>query len=181
MCCALLLQPNDGYKWTSRYLQSNVHMQQIVETLLELAYVAPHSSLHAGKSVISITSECNHDRVSSLLGAAGLESGRFRQQVRSQPGLLYRYLVDAITISPPGDAARSWVFCTRAFTDAAVRGGRTLYDGIVTNQVRSDLPERHPVNFKWHVLEASGTYVDVTKAALQDNGMCCSHDLQEDQ
>jgi hypothetical protein len=44
-----LLQPNDGYKWTNRLLQTNPKMQEVINTLLELAYLPPHAGLHAGK------------------------------------------------------------------------------------------------------------------------------------
>lgn len=82
------LQPNDGFKWTNRLLQTNPKMQEVINTLLELGYLPPHAGLHAGKISISCTSECTHDlglagRTSSLLLSAQqqLEAARFRNQV----------------------------------------------------------------------------------------------------
>jgi hypothetical protein len=66
-----------------RYLASNAQMQQVANTLLKLMSLPPHLSLHAGKATISISSECDHDRISGLVGlAAGSSSdNRFRYQV----------------------------------------------------------------------------------------------------
>lgn len=64
-----------------RYLANNAQMQEVVNTLLELAHLPPHPSLHAGKTTISIASECDHDRITGLVGVSGLDSGRFRYQV----------------------------------------------------------------------------------------------------
>lgn len=67
-------------------------MQEVINTLLELAYLAPHTSLHAGKVSITFTSECSHDlgglggRTSSVLLMSAqqqLEAARFRNQVSS--------------------------------------------------------------------------------------------------
>uniref|UniRef100_A0A383VK31 BTB domain-containing protein n=1 Tax=Tetradesmus obliquus TaxID=3088 RepID=A0A383VK31_TETOB len=75
-------QAQDGFKWTSRYLASNAQMQQVATTLLELLCLPPHASLHAGKTTVSISSECDHDRISGLVGlAAGSSDNRFRYQV----------------------------------------------------------------------------------------------------
>jgi hypothetical protein len=85
----LLLQAADGYKWTHRLLQTNPKMQEAINTLLELAYLPPHTSLHAGKVGIAFTSECTHDlgltgRTSSLMLLSAqqqLEAVRFRNMV----------------------------------------------------------------------------------------------------
>ena len=90
--CVSCLQPSDGFKWTNRLLQTNPKMQQVINTLLELAYLPPHPNLHAGKVTISCSSECNHDmgftgRTSSLLLLSAqqqLEAARFRNQVRGE-------------------------------------------------------------------------------------------------
>lgn len=42
-------QASDGYKWTNRLLAPNPKMQEVINNLLELAYLPPHTSLHAGK------------------------------------------------------------------------------------------------------------------------------------
>eukprot|EP00879_Flechtneria_rotunda_P024210 GHRR01025658.1.p2 GENE.GHRR01025658.1~~GHRR01025658.1.p2 ORF type:complete len:181 (+),score=67.69 GHRR01025658.1:1128-1670(+) len=76
-------QDSNNLRWTSRYLQSNAKLQAVANTLLELCSLAPHSSLHAGKASISISSECDHDKMGSLLGTHGLDQGRFRYQVVS--------------------------------------------------------------------------------------------------
>jgi hypothetical protein len=59
-------------------------MQQVADTLLELMSLPPHPSLHAGKTSIAISSKCDHDRISGLVGlaAGGLDANRFRYQVR---------------------------------------------------------------------------------------------------
>jgi len=87
--CMCLPQPSDGFKWTHRLLQTNPKMQDVINTLLELAYLPPHTSLHAGKVTISCGNECTHDlaasgRTSSLLlmtAQQQLEAARFRNQV----------------------------------------------------------------------------------------------------
>eukprot|EP00877_Chromochloris_zofingiensis_P013558 jgi/Chrzof1/8456/Cz03g11080.t1 len=58
----------DEFKWTSKYLKTNEKLRECVNTLLELAYLPPHKSLHAGKVHISISVECDHDRITSLIG-----------------------------------------------------------------------------------------------------------------
>lgn len=85
----LLLQASDGYNWTHRLLQTNPKMQEALNTLLELAYLPPHTSLHVGKVAIAFTSECTHDlgltgRTSSLMLLSAqqqLEAARFRNMV----------------------------------------------------------------------------------------------------
>jgi hypothetical protein len=92
----LLPQAADGYKWTNRLLQTNPKMQEVVNTLLELAYLPPHTSLHAGKVTISCSSECSHDlgltgRTSSLLLLSAqqqLEAARYRNQASGSSRLL---------------------------------------------------------------------------------------------
>jgi hypothetical protein len=80
--CLHSSQGQDGFKWTSRYLASNAQMQEVANTLLELMSLPPHPSLHAGKTTISISSECDHDRISGLVGLASSSSdNRFRYQV----------------------------------------------------------------------------------------------------
>jgi uncharacterized protein YozE (UPF0346 family) len=76
-------QNQDGFKWTSRYLASNAAMQEVANTLLELMSLPPHASLHADKTTVSISSECDHDRISGLVGLATSSSSdnRFRYQV----------------------------------------------------------------------------------------------------
>lgn len=65
-----------------RYLASNAHMQQVANTLLELMSLPPHPSLHAGKTTISISSECDHDRISGLEGLASSSmDNHFKTQV----------------------------------------------------------------------------------------------------
>ena len=36
-------------KWTAKYMRSNDEVREVVNTLMELAFIAPHPSLHAGK------------------------------------------------------------------------------------------------------------------------------------
>eukprot|EP00967_Tisochrysis_lutea_P040505 scaffold48685_cov20-Tisochrysis_lutea.AAC.2 len=43
-----------GSKWTAKYLK-NSELHEVVNTLLELAFSAPHPALRAGKVVIHIT------------------------------------------------------------------------------------------------------------------------------
>lgn len=42
--------------------------RQVVATLLELAYLPPAKSLHAGRIHINIAVECDHDKIAALLG-----------------------------------------------------------------------------------------------------------------
>eukprot|EP00798_Chlamydomonas_sp_ICE-L_P029385 gene29385-5738_t len=58
----------DSDKWTTKYLSTNDELRNVVDTLLELAFVHPHSSMHAGKTCVTISSACNHDQAASLLG-----------------------------------------------------------------------------------------------------------------
>lgn len=57
-----LLQPcippplDDGFRWTSKYLRSNPKVREIVDTVLELAYMPPHRALSVGKVYVSISS-----------------------------------------------------------------------------------------------------------------------------
>ena len=66
---ALLLPSSAGdeFKWTTKYLRSNQKLQEVVTTLLELAFLPPHRSLHAGKVQIAFAAECSHERLPSLL------------------------------------------------------------------------------------------------------------------
>ncbi|KAF6253568.1 hypothetical protein COO60DRAFT_405200 [Scenedesmus sp. NREL 46B-D3] len=88
-------QNQDDFKWTSRYLASNAHMQQVANTLLELMSLPPHPSLHAGKTTISISSECDHDRISGLEGLASSSmDNHFKTQwvhVKSTMGWSYEF------------------------------------------------------------------------------------------
>lgn len=77
------VQSVDEFKWTSKYLKTNEKLRECVNTLLELAYLPPHKSLHAGKVHISISVECDHDRITSLIGNSS-DHLRNRYQV-SQP------------------------------------------------------------------------------------------------
>jgi hypothetical protein len=66
---ALMLpaSPADEFKWTTKYLRSNQRLQEVVTTLLELAFLPPHRSLHAGKVQVTFAAECSHERLPSLL------------------------------------------------------------------------------------------------------------------
>ena len=63
------LAPTDSSvgKWTAKYLQSHEALREVANTLMELAYLPPHRSLHAGKVEVKVSSECRHDRPASLL------------------------------------------------------------------------------------------------------------------
>jgi hypothetical protein len=78
---ACVVQNQDGFKWTGRYLASNAQMQEVANTLLELMSLPPHPSMHAGKTSVSISSECDHDRISGLVGLSASSDNRFRYQV----------------------------------------------------------------------------------------------------
>lgn len=92
LCC--IAQPADGFKWTTSLLKSNPKMQEVINTLLELAYLPPHASMQAGKSVVSINSECQHGggaivaggRSSGMLLLAQhqLDAARYRSQVSAE-------------------------------------------------------------------------------------------------
>jgi hypothetical protein len=49
------LADNGDTKWTAKYLATNEGVRGAVNTLLELAYLAPHESLTAGKVAVNIT------------------------------------------------------------------------------------------------------------------------------
>lgn len=131
MCCPLPLlpviicncpQPSDGFKWTNRLLQTNPKMQEVINTLLELAYLPPHTSLHAGKVTISCSSECSHalaqsfmaGRTSSLLllnarqQQQQLEAARLRNQVRR---VLDTQLCDGVSESVCSSVVNVCVAC----------------------------------------------------------------------
>jgi hypothetical protein len=76
------VQEDDGVKWTSKYLQTNERLREVVGTMLELAYLPPHRSLHLGKVHLSVSVECDHTKVASLLGSA-TEYLRSKYQVSS--------------------------------------------------------------------------------------------------
>ncbi|KAG1658366.1 hypothetical protein FOA52_005747 [Chlamydomonas sp. UWO 241] len=92
-------------KWTSKYLVSNDGLRDAANTLMELAFIGPHRSLHAGKlafigphrslyagkvSLRISAGACRHERPSSLLaGAPSGEAARGRPElvaVRSTAG-----------------------------------------------------------------------------------------------
>lgn len=69
----LLLQaqgggPQEGGKWTAKYLRQHDDLRRVADTLMELAFLPPHKALHVGKVHISITSTCDHDSAGSLVG-----------------------------------------------------------------------------------------------------------------
>jgi hypothetical protein len=75
------------FKWTTSLLKSSPRMQQVVGTLLELATLPPHASLHAGKVSVSLTSECQHGVGAGastllLLAQQGVDAARYRTMVR---------------------------------------------------------------------------------------------------
>jgi len=67
-----------GSKWTAKYLK-NSELHEVVNTLLELAFSAPHPALRAGKVVIHITpGPCDHISGSSVI------PGGLKQQLRGK-------------------------------------------------------------------------------------------------
>ena len=46
---------DDGFRWTSKYLRTNPKIREIVDTILELAYMPPNRALSVGKVFVSIT------------------------------------------------------------------------------------------------------------------------------
>jgi hypothetical protein len=78
-------QVDDGLRWTGKYLRNNGRLREVVATLLELAHLPPHEALHGGRTCISISAECGHDKVAALLGGAG-EYLRGKHQVRGPTG-----------------------------------------------------------------------------------------------
>ncbi|KIZ04463.1 hypothetical protein MNEG_3494 [Monoraphidium neglectum] len=77
-------QPLDpgAFRWTSKYLQGNDRMRDVVTTLLELAFMPPHRALHTGKVSITIASECTHDRMMALLGSTMSEGSSLRDKLQ---------------------------------------------------------------------------------------------------
>ena len=63
-------QADDGFRWTGKYLRNNVHLREVVTTLLELVHLPPHESLHGGRTHVTIGVECDHDKVACLLGSS---------------------------------------------------------------------------------------------------------------
>ncbi|GAX74359.1 hypothetical protein CEUSTIGMA_g1808.t1 [Chlamydomonas eustigma] len=57
-------------KWTHKYLTTNNELREVVNTLMELAFLPLHTSLHAGKVTLTTTTECFHDQPSTLLAGA---------------------------------------------------------------------------------------------------------------
>lgn len=47
-------QVDDGFRWTSKYLRTNPKIREVVDTLLELAYMPPNRALIVGKVFVSI-------------------------------------------------------------------------------------------------------------------------------
>ena len=46
----------DGFRWTSKYLRTNPKIREVVDTLLELAFMPPHNAVATGKVHVSIAS-----------------------------------------------------------------------------------------------------------------------------
>lgn len=90
----------DGFKWTAKYLKTNERLRDVVNTLLELAYLPPHRSLHAGKVHISVIVDCDHDKIASLLGTSNeyLRSKYQVVRVKGAMGWLFEF-----TIRPSSD------------------------------------------------------------------------------
>jgi hypothetical protein len=47
---------DDGFRWTSKYLRTNPKIREVVDTLLELTFMPPHSAVSVGKVHVSIVS-----------------------------------------------------------------------------------------------------------------------------
>ena len=73
----------------TRYLQTNERLREVVSTMLELAYLPPHRSLHLGKVHLCISVDCDHTRVSALLGSA-------TEYLRSKVQVCVRDLLTAV-------------------------------------------------------------------------------------
>ncbi|GLC47961.1 hypothetical protein PLESTB_000044100 [Pleodorina starrii] len=59
---------DESTSWTSKYLRGNEPLRELVNTLLELAFLAPHKALNLGKVHISISVACGHSAEGSLVG-----------------------------------------------------------------------------------------------------------------
>jgi len=79
VCCRP--QADDGFKWTTKYLKSSEQLRGVVTTLVELMHLPPHAALHRGRVTLTLTSACEHDRVSQLIGCGDRAS--CRMQVRA--------------------------------------------------------------------------------------------------
>lgn len=92
----------EGFKWTAKYLKTNDKLREVVNTLLELAYLPPHRSLHAGKVHISVTVDCDHDKIASLLGTSNEYLRSKYQVIRAKGAMGWSY---EFTLRPSSDLA----------------------------------------------------------------------------
>ncbi|KAG2453826.1 hypothetical protein HYH02_002033 [Chlamydomonas schloesseri] len=92
---------DEAASWTSKYLRGNEGLRELVNTLLELAYVAPHRSLQAGKSHLSVHVACWHGSEVSLVGSKEeqLRSKLLEIRVRGALGWSFE-----LTLRPSSDA-----------------------------------------------------------------------------
>ncbi|PNW72172.1 hypothetical protein CHLRE_16g679350v5 [Chlamydomonas reinhardtii] len=92
---------DEAASWTSKYLRGNEGLRELVNTLLELAYVAPHRSLQAGKSHVSVHVACGHGSEASLVGSKEeqLRSKLLDIRVRGALGWAFE-----LTLRPSSDA-----------------------------------------------------------------------------
>ncbi|KAG2501605.1 hypothetical protein HYH03_000110 [Edaphochlamys debaryana] len=91
----------EAASWTSKYLRGNEGLRDLVNTLLELAFVAPHRSLHGGKSHLVISVACGHGTEASLVGSKEdqMRSKLLELSVRGSMGWSFQ-----MTLRPSSDA-----------------------------------------------------------------------------
>ena len=82
---------DNGFRWTSKYLRTNPKVRDIVDTLLELAYMPPHRAISAGKVRVSITT-CPD-------GDAYLSSKYLCVKVTGTLGWTFEFTVRSIALS----------------------------------------------------------------------------------
>ncbi|KXZ55637.1 hypothetical protein GPECTOR_2g1187 [Gonium pectorale] len=96
------IEADESGSWTSKYLRGNEELRELVNTLLELAFMAPHRSFTAGKSHLSVVVACSHGRESSLVGSKEEQMRNKLLEVRVRGALGWSF---EMVLRPSSDAA----------------------------------------------------------------------------